>query len=277
VKLASLPGLARPFLVAAVLGAMAGCALFNPDVDLEVIIPPPPARWLASLPDLRFTLVYPDGCGCLKEVSVDQWQDPVAITCGKTANAPVLAYPWSPGAGGGARAGPRGSTASAEPGDLRPAGGLWPSGSEAEDAPGGAPRLVLSWEDGPLAEVFRRLWEGGIDTGLVNSARLSQYMRRFPDPWKLDLVKVAQKLAEGGFTAYDIDCLPTKDVVLYASEGEWFMEDPFVSVLTAGQDGCLGVPAMTYGQHVLFGPGGARLQAYLDARGLAVSGGDEVH
>ncbi len=187
-------------------------------------------------------------------MEVSSADSPVRISCSKRGNSPVLGYPWSAGAGSAAAFG-----------TLKPAGGLFPRNLRRGDE---GLELVLSWEDGAAAEVFRALFEGGIDAELVNGARLADLMGDSPDPWEWDLESIASRIAERDFSAYDIDRLPSRDVRLPAPEGAWFMESPFRPALSAGPDGTLILEGLTFGMHHLFG-GGRRMDVFLDARGAS--------
>jgi len=238
-----------------VLLTLVGCGLFDAGVETSVIIPAAPPIWLAELGELSFSVIYPGGDGRLTRTEVMTNGSPVRISCSKRGNSPVLAYPWGSAAG---------SAAAFEA--LRPAGGLFP-----RDLRQGAAglELVLSWEDGAAAEVFRALFEGGIDTGLVNGERLADLMRDTPDPWEWDLESIAWHIAERDFSVYDIDRLPSRDVRLPAPQGAWFLESPFRPALSAGPDGMLILEELTFGMHHLFG-GGGRMDVFLDARGASM-------
>jgi hypothetical protein len=231
-----------------------GCSLFDTALNIGVVIPAPPEFWREKLPGLGFSLLYPDFDGRLQWMCVTDFHAPVALACSKRRNAPVLAYPWSSVDG-----------SCAVRGALRPAGGLFPRDLRQGET---GLELVLSWEDGAVAEVFRTLWESGLDTGRINGERLAERMRGAPDPWAWDIVSIAQALASGEFTAYDVDPLPVQDVRLFAPEGEWFLESPFRPSLGSGPDGDLLVEGLSYGLHHLFG-GDRRIDVFLDARGAS--------
>jgi hypothetical protein len=249
------PGrLARTAAFSPVLLTLLGCGLFDAGIEICVILPAAPSVWLDELGELRFSLVYPGWDGRLTRTEVMTAGSPVRVSCSKRGNSPVLAYPWCAGAGSAAAFAA-----------LRPAGGLFP-----RDLRQGAAglELVLSWEDGAAAEVFRALFEGGIDTELVNGDRLARLLEDTPDPWEWNLESIVSDIAEGDFTAYDIDRLPSRDVRLPAPQGAWFMESPFYPVLATGPDGRLFLESLTFGLHHLFG-GGRRMDVFLDARGAS--------
>ncbi len=233
-----------------------GCGLFSAEMPVEILLPPPPAQWAASFPGLRFTLLYQDGEGELGEVQLPEGCGRAHAVCSKKGNAPILAYPWSPRDHGGI-----------ERGVLPPAGGLSPL---ALTGNGGGGTLALTWEDGPLAEIFLLLIKTGLDTSRINSERLARYMRAIADPWDWDVNKIAERLASGSFSAYDIDRLPAVDARLSGFEGGWFLESPFSAVFHADAEGFLDLPGISCGAHCLFGPSGARVGLYVDDRGPAV-------
>jgi hypothetical protein len=230
-----------------------GCGLFEADISVEVRLPPPPRRWSECFRELRFTLSYPDGDGEFRERRLEDWSPPVRVSLTKRANAPILAYPWSPGDFGGI---PRGV--------LCPAGALSSLCTTGDD---GAQEISLCWEDGPLAEVFLFLWKSGIDPGRVNARRLAGYMRKSPDPWSWDVKKIAERLAAGDFRAYDVDRLPASDVRLSGFEGEWFFESPFSPSLCPDSGGVLEIAALPYGAHTLFSVRGESVGLFVDGRG----------
>jgi hypothetical protein len=123
-------------------------------------------------------------------------------------------------------------------------------GSLDESSP--RPTLVLDWRDGAAATVLFRLLSLGRDTSLINAARLARYFRDAEDPWNLDLELIEEKLAAGRFTAYDIDELPCRDVIVKTGAGEWFMESPFSTVTSLTGEGTLSLSGVSMGMHGLF-------------------------
>jgi hypothetical protein len=130
--------------------------------------------------------------------------------------------------------------------------------------------LELSWQDGPAAALLGALWDAGVDVALLNAPRLVERMRGAADPWAWDIASVAERLAAGDFTAWDLDLLPCADVSVRTGEGEWFVESPFAAPQDAGPAGMVRLSALPYGIHSLFGPGGRRCSVFLDARGPVV-------
>ena len=225
------------------------CALFAPDVAVTAILPSPPGHWSRAFAEFEFELVYWDSTGAQHTQAV-----PVAATlgirCSRRGNSPVLAYPRAPADVCGL---------------LRPAGGLFALDLEDGNI------LRLSWEKGPLALLMSLLLPVGGDTSLVNAGRLAEYVAREPDPWELDLVGMAQKIAGGSFTAYDIDLLPRREVTVMAGPGEWFFESPFSDVMVADALGAVTAPRLTLGMHGLFSVEGKALQVYVGQRETVVT------
>jgi hypothetical protein len=241
-------------LMSAMAWALSGCSLFSTEIGVAVVIPAPPPHWRAAFPDLRFSLLYADGDGRFQRKADVDYASAVAIACSKRTNAPVLAYPWSPS-----------DRSCAEPGMLRPAGGIFPGALRHST---GGMELVLSWEDGAAAEVFRSLLERGVDADLINGERLAERMGSAADPWAWDVNSVAEALSAGHFNAYDLDPLPKSDVGLRVGAGEWILESPFRQPGIADAEGTLLLPGLDYGLHHIFSRG-ARIDVYLDARGAA--------
>lgn len=103
----------------------------------------------------------------------------------------------------------------------------------------------------------------GATRSLVNSARLSDYLGRYPDPWALDLGAIVEKLINGNFSAYDIDPLPARDVDLSPGAGEWFLESPFASSCRILERQSLSFHPLSAGMHALFSTQGGRIRIWV--------------
>ena len=239
-----------PLLISSMLIALTGCSLFDFSADIDVVVPAPPESWRAEFPDLSYSIVYLDAGGRLQRRDGVEAEAAVRLPCSRQQNAPVLAYPGSAAEG-----------SSAATGELRPAGALLRGGMETE--------LRLSWADGAVAEVFRALWESGVDAALINGPRLAERMRAAPDPWTWDVRAIASALAAGEFTAADMDPLPAADVRLRSLTGTWILESPFRPACEADPGGELALQGLSFGIHRLFG-GGRRAEVYLDENGAVV-------
>jgi hypothetical protein len=231
-------------------GLVDGCDVFGPSDRLTVLLPEAPQHWRRAFPQLSFELEYPGPGSRLSVAGPFRWGERVTVACSKEANGAFLAWPL---AGGERRR------------LLRPAGGLYPSsirtGSDGEE-------LCLTWVDGCLAVIMLRLAVAGRDPSLVNAARLGGYLAAEPDPWCWDLTRIEERLAEGGFTAWDIDRLAVRDAVVQPGEGEWFLETPFAKPAAAAPGGALALPGLSYGLHTLFGMDGRRVRLFVDGRGI---------
>jgi len=208
-------------------------------------MPEPPPHWKSSFPDLGFILEFRDAGSRVQQVVGEDWSAGVEIACSKEENSPILAFPWSggcPPAGAGLV--------------LPPAGGLFPLSLETA---GGQKVLSLSWKDGCAALVVSRIRALGRDVGLFNVPRLVERLRFADDPWSWDSVTMAERIAAGDFTAYDIDPLPSRDVELDVGDGQWFLESPFAAVRRVDSGGTLVLPAVPLGLHTLFSLEGARI------------------
>ncbi len=217
-----------------------------------VRLPEPPLHWQRAFPGLGFLLEFRDASGRIQEVVGGDWVTEVEISCSKEQYSPILVYPWVDGDL------PSGSRAV-----LPPAGGFYPL---SLDAAGGREMLRLRWEDGCAALVLSRVQASGRDIGLFNVPRLVELMRLADDPWCWDAVTMAERIAAGEFTAFDIDPLPSRDVELAVCQGEWFLESPCATVRSVDSGGTLVLPAVPFGAHTLFSIDGCATRIYVGQR-----------
>jgi hypothetical protein len=230
------------------------CTAFGPDARVRPVLPAPPDQWRRAFPDLGVTIVFPDSTGRMQEIDGADWGTPPTIFCSKAGNTPILAYP-------------RTKRDCATPaGLLRPAGAVFP-GSAGQ---GDQPTLQLTWEDGAAAYVLARLLSLGRDCSLFNAQRLSAYLHRTADPWDLDLDGIAQKIAGGDFSAYDIDELPCRGLSIMAGPGEWFLESPLRPILVPDGAGRIDVE-LSDGLHALFSVEGRLFTIAVDRTGARVN------
>ncbi|UCF97922.1 MAG: hypothetical protein JSV89_22580 [Spirochaetaceae bacterium] len=228
---------APTFLLAAVLVSIlllnCGCSFYKSSVTLSVGLPPFPDHWQTTFPDLCFRVVYPvPNLGGFAELLVDGRDRPV-IDLSKTLYLPVLAYPNLP-------------DRSLE---LPPAGGVYPL-----DCDDPSRSIDLSWEQGAVAEVLRRLWIQGNDCSAINGARLAREMseRCQGDPWALDLTRICVRLASGEFRVTHIRPAASRDLRLEPGPGRWFLESPFREPVSAATDGSLLLESVPLGTHCLY-------------------------
>jgi hypothetical protein len=238
----------------------AGCSAFGPEAELCIALPALPEHWSRAFPGLGALIVFPDSTGRMREVDASSWETTAAISCPKTGVTPILAYPCAAGDCGS----PRGGY-----GHLRPAGGLYPFSLRGG---GDRPSLELTWEDGAACRVLSLLRSHGTDCSLFSIRRLCTYMRRRADPWDLDLEGIAEKIARGNFTAYDIDSLPARNQLVRPGPGEWFLESPFCPLLGPDAQGAVMLNGLPDGMHALFSVEGRRLRIVSSIAGVLVFG-----
>ncbi|MGA2478628.1 MAG: hypothetical protein ABSG63_07765 [Spirochaetia bacterium] len=235
----------------------AGCAAFAPEADLGIVLPAPPEHWQRAFSNLEARIVFPDATGRIREVDVSDWDAPGGISCPKTGTTPVLAWPRTCGSGEQGQGGH---------GRLRPAGALYPFSLRGDGR-----TLELTWAEGAAGYVLMLLRSGETDCSRFNAQRLSTYIRGHADPWDLDLEGIAQKIAGGDFTAFDIDSLPCRDQVVKPGPGEWFLESPFRDVLAADELGEVTLCGLSDGVHALFSIDGKELRIASSSLGVLVS------
>jgi hypothetical protein len=228
----------RLSLVAALL-SVSSCSFLALEEEVTLLCPTPPVAWQIAFPGLVFRAVTTDSRGAPVVTEITDWRGPVAFKCLRTANAPIVAWPYEPGN--------RESPAHV-PGLLRPAGGFFPLSLRAI---GNGQVLELSWADGPAALVIARVAAEGRDVSRFNVSRLCLFLRGSGEPWSLDLDAVAQKIAQGKFTAWDIDPLPCRDAEVEPGPGTWFLESPFSPTFEAN-GGRILLPRIALGPHRLF-------------------------
>jgi len=226
-------------LVVVVMSSASCCDLAT-DEEVKVLLPAPPVLWQIAFPRLGFRVVTRDARNGMQERNVDDWRVPVVVTCARSVNSPILAYPLEMGIA---------DSAVFPPGHLRPSGGFYPLSLRAFK---GGEAVELTWEDGAAASVISRVAaQGPRDLSLFNVARLRQYLQEHADPWALDLDAVAQKISQGELTAWDIDMLPCRDTEVEPGPGTWFLESPFSSSFEAA-NGRIMLTRVSLGCHHLF-------------------------
>jgi hypothetical protein len=189
----------RIALFAGLIG-LSSCPVFQTGQRVQVLLPPPPVHWQIAFPGLAFRVTARDGSGAPVQIVVEDWQQPMEIECSRAVNTPILAWPFVPACRGAVPVGP---------GLLRPAGGFYPGSLRTFR---GQEVVELAWEDGAAALVVDRAVSAGRDASRFNVPRLCRLLRERDDPWSVDLDAAAQRIAEGEFTAWDLDRLPSRDV-----------------------------------------------------------------
>jgi hypothetical protein len=228
----------------AVLLSSSSCSFFAVEEDALLLCPTPPVPWQIAFPHLGFRIVTTDWRGrpCVTEIA--DWRSPARFRCPRAVNTPIVAWPYEPG-----NSEPRAGS----PGILRPAGGFLPFSLRAS---GDREVIVLSWEEGPAALVAARVQAEGRDISRFNVSRLCEFLGEHADPWALDLDFMAQRIAQGEFSAWDIDRLPCRDTEVEPGPGTWFLESPFLPTFVAA-DGRVLLPQVTRGTHFLFSTAGS--------------------
>jgi hypothetical protein len=214
-----------------VIVSAASCELVVEE-EVRVLLPAPPVPWQIAFPRMSFSIVTRTAQGTEQKGAQD-WHAPVAVTCARGVNIPVLAYP------------------SRE--HLRPAGGFYPFSLRDFQ---GQQVLELTWQDGAAALVVERLVREGLDVSLFNVPRLRKFLEKSGDPWDVDLDTVAEKIARGEFNAWDINRLPTRDVDVFPGSGTWFLESPFSGSWNV-ESGRIRLATVSLGGHYLFSLEGA--------------------
>jgi hypothetical protein len=231
-----------PFLVGALLSS-SSCTFLALEEEVTLLCPMPPVAWQIAFPGLAFRVVTSDSLGPPLVTEVTDWRLPAPARCRRVVNSPIVAWPYEPGN--------RLSPVNA-PGLLRPAGGFFPLSLRTSR---GRQVVELSWEDGPAALVITRVAAEGRDTSRFNVSRLCRFLHEPAEPWAVDLDAVAQKIAQGEFTAWDIDRLPCRDADVEPGPGTWFLESPFSATFDAA-GGRISLPQIARGMHRLFSTAG---------------------
>ena len=161
---------------------LAACSLTAVDQDIDVLLPAPPGHWQVAFQGLGFLVSAREASGRQTQVTFIGWESAARVRCARSVNAPILAWPFTPGL---------------EPGTLRPAGGFFAL-TARHGRSGDA--VELTWENGAAALVVDRVAAAGRDVSRFNVERLCTYMAREGDPWRLDLDSIAQKIAQGELT-----------------------------------------------------------------------------
>jgi hypothetical protein len=231
-------------MLAALSLSTTACRELAMEREVKVLLPAPPVTWQIAFPGLGFRVVTRDARGGVRETDAVDWRGPLNVPCARDVNTPVLAYPLETGKPG---------SPVSSPGALRPAGGFYPSSLRSVE---GADTLELTWEDGAAALVISRVAGLGRDVSLFNVTRLRRFFREEKDPWGLDLDRIAQKISQGDFTAWDIRRLPSRDAEAEPGPGTWFLESPFSASFPAVH-GAITLSGVSLGAHGLFSLDGA--------------------
>ncbi|MQY77500.1 MAG: hypothetical protein GH155_07740 [Spirochaeta sp.] len=228
-KIYRYPGLS---LIFSALVFLSGCDLFSPSIRLKLSMPPIPAHWQRAFDNLKFQLIFMGPDRKKQESIIPGGSDLIEVCIIKRHNIPFLAYP----------------LIGEDEIRLPPAGALYPLNM------GEGNTLSLSWEQGVAALIIFRLLTGGTDLSTFNTQRLSGEIveRGNPDPWKLDIDYIIEKIALGSFRATSIKAAPARNVDLPVDSGSWFMESPFACLLEIEEGESLILEGVPFGSHLLF-------------------------
>jgi hypothetical protein len=220
--------------VVSCLGLFSGCAFFSSSIEIEVALPELPEPWKEAFPEILFSIEFPGIDGTIEHISVEPGARSKTISIEKKINTPIVAVPSSGGK------------------SLYPCGGIFMGTSVSTDF--GSCKLSLTWEDGFAASILLSLLKEGYNIQIINTERLLSEIegRSGGDPWSLDKKKIAEELASGEFTIYDIDSLPSVSIRLSPLTGTWISENPFSPPLSADQDNVLSIEKIAYGFHRYF-------------------------
>jgi hypothetical protein len=234
---------------------LSACSLYLPTVHVAVSLPPLPAHWQETFPEVVFQLEFPasDGTTTLAVDLASIPARPARSAAGpqqtelrlpKGTYLPVVARPCL-----------------AETGIMLPcAGGVYPLDMDPGET------LCLSWRRGPAAQLLLDLDGHGLDLEHLNVPRLCAEMdlRGGEDPWNLDLPEIAGSLAAGQMRVTAIHLQPLLDLRLPAGRGSWFLESPLRLPCLADATGVVNLQGVTPGLHRLFEVArGSRLDLYV--------------
>ncbi|MDR1232174.1 MAG: hypothetical protein LBK61_12345 [Spirochaetaceae bacterium] len=200
------------------------------DRPYRLVLPDLPPAWQTVLGDARWSVEWIDGAGTVQSAELPPGRD-FAVTVVNDASSPVLAYPYWPERG-------------LKPGDMKPAGALFPW-----DAHGGD--IVLSWRGGVDAVFWRGLSLGGREAASFNWKRWREAWTdgSFPpaavrDPWLCDWESIAAKIAASGFDKRRIAVTdyPRLELPGTAWPGAWYGPSPLDEGTSAPPDEILSLP-----------------------------------
>lgn len=242
---------------------LASCELLPVTIPVEVVLPETPAAWEAAWGPAVFELVWQAAGGARTIAGTHGAGSTVTIDIPRLPPVAIVALPrW---------------TAAGE--TMLGAGSVWPG--LAADRPRAAPtdgerpggeRLVLTFEDGPVAEVLRRVMAAGADVGDFSVSRLAGEIRERlgEDPWALDVEKVVSAIASRAMRESYVRARPAEATGLVAPPGTWLAPSPFVDPVAS--DGATLWPPLPVGLSVFYSSNGRRWLVDLDEEGRAWQG-----
>ena len=198
---------------------LVACALPLTTVDVVLGLPPPPEHWVEAWGAPARSVAWQAGPLLCGQVVVPAGESSVVAALPRGAVTAVLAWPvWESG-------GP--AVAAGE--QLFPSGALWPV--QAEES-----RLSLCHEDGAVVFSVGKALGRGADLRDFNAERLLAEVRarEFPDPWQLDVERLAQALLERSMRVSYIREVGRTPLELAIPEGVWIARSPMAPMLFGG-------------------------------------------
>ena len=207
--------------------------------ELSIAVPEVPSSW-SCLSGIRMTVSWLDADGRSRSAEAEPGSTlPIEIARGFPQA--ILAQP----------------SASGLP--LRPAGALYPDAFAGGNL-GGMGELRLDWRGGYAASVARALERGGVDpSGFDLDALAGKAIERAGDPWLVEPLEVARRLAEGSFRI-DLFRNAKRFPVSLPAPGPWAPESPFAGSVLSG-----GAAELPPGLRRFVGPGGELIASVGDA------------
>ncbi|NOY07530.1 MAG: hypothetical protein GXP33_01630 [Spirochaetes bacterium] len=200
---------------------LAACSVLSKGVEVTLSVPEFPGPLKDKIVSVYFTVTYFGPGGSEISSVYPPETESVTLTGLKQNNAPYVLYPVIMCKG--------------SPVIFSPAGGIYPLDTRMDKNGIG---LKLSWEHGFEADIFRKLMEQNVDTSKINLKRLYVEVDNLDigNPWLLDKVYIAEKLAGGSFRKTYLKKLSVYSVNIPAAGGDWVMNNPFSGVYTAKED-----------------------------------------
>jgi hypothetical protein len=199
----------------------------------RLVLPELPSAWQAVLGDAHWSVEWTDGEGML-QTGVLPPRRVFSLALVNDSSSPVFAYPYWP-------------DRRLKPGDLKPAGALFPW--DARDG-----KLVLSWRGGVDAVFWRELSRAGNserDAASFNWKRWREAWAdgSFPpavadDPWLCDWDRIAAKTVASGFDKRRIVPVHYPQLALSGEtwQGVWYGPSPFQPGIFAASGAPLSLP-----------------------------------
>ncbi|MDR1096104.1 MAG: hypothetical protein LBL31_06920 [Spirochaetaceae bacterium] len=225
----------RRFFVTVLIAGLTACG-GTVDRSYRLVLPDLPPAWRALLGDACWSVEWIDDAGTVRSAELPPGRE-LSVTVVNDASSPVLAFPYWP-------------ERDLKPGDMKPAGALFPW-----DARGG--NIALSWQGGVDAAFWRGLSvaanaaAGKREAGSFNWKRWREAWNdgSFPpaavrDPWLCDWESIAAKVAASGFDKRRIAAAHYSRLELPGATwpGVWYGPSPFDEGVSAPPGEILSLP-----------------------------------